>query len=89
MQLLTKNLSTPNQIYDSPVKLSNKKKQKLERFDSMQTVAEKYSPTLKIGADKAETALSPPAKITISNLGDNFEGNQVERIGDDTLNKMM
>lgn len=51
MQLLTKNLSTPNQIYDSPVKLSNKKKQKLERFESMQTVTDKYSPTLKIGAD--------------------------------------
>lgn len=70
MQLLTKNLSTPNKIYDSPVKLSKKKKQKLERFESMQTVVDKYSPALKIGEDKSEMALSPPAKITISNLGD-------------------
>ena len=34
-------------------------------------------------------ALSPPAKIIISNLGDYEDVNQVEHIGDNTLNKMM
>ena len=88
IQLLTKNLSTPNVDY-SPIKLNKKKKQKFERFETMQTVDDNYSPTLKLGERKVDTTLSPPAKIIISNLGDYEDVNQVEHIGDNTLNKMM